>query len=98
MKKKLMFIVYALIVALSMASCATQWYGKGVVVTKQYDAPYMYMISCGKGVMCPMTHPECYKLIIKDIDGETHEGCVQPEDWERAVVGEEMTLVRPEDA
>lgn len=91
MKKKFTVLLISL---LALTGC-TSWYGTGTVVTKQHEQGYYIYVTCGKAT-CPIYQPECYKVVMESSDGETHSGCISAKDWEKAEVGEELTLVPPE--
>ncbi|QFG09358.1 hypothetical protein SEA_SLOOPYJOE_66 [Arthrobacter phage Sloopyjoe] len=69
------------------------WYGTGTVVDKTYRGSYVSIMSCGK-TTCPYTVPECYRLTVREYNGDEHTECVRPKFWEDTVVGKTVTLTK----
>lgn len=80
-------LLASLVVVFALSACG--WTGTGYVVHKQYDPSTV--IPSGKTTT---SITECYRLIVKDVDGKNHSGCVKSEVWEMAEVGEKITLTK----
>lgn len=86
-------IIPALMAALMLAGCG--WTGTGTVLDKGHRSAWVQMIPTGQnGSMTTIYHPECWELTVKDIEGDTHSGCVKQSIWETAVVGSSITLTK----
>lgn len=72
---------------LALTACGT-WYGKGTVTEKEHRGSYISY--CGKG--CFYTVPECYRLTVREYNGDEHSGCVRAKVWEDTAVGRQITL------
>lgn len=67
------------------------WYGSGTVTDKTYRGSYVSIMSCGKAT-CPYTVPECYRLTVREHNGDEHTGCVSPRVWEDAMLDHHINL------
>jgi hypothetical protein len=90
-------VVGALVTAAAAAFALTAYGGRseGTVVAKTDQGVYDYACQAGATVTGPVavpvwgacSVPECWRLVVRDIDGNTFEPCVSREEYDRTQLG-----------
>lgn len=86
MKFKLLIIL--MLSALFLTGCVSSWYGTGKVLDKSYTPSHLQYY--GKNMW--MNAPACYRLMVRDYNGDDHTGCVKQHVWDGATIGESIKL------
>ncbi|QFG10208.1 hypothetical protein PBI_EGAD_66 [Arthrobacter phage Egad] len=85
-----MILMILAFILLFVTSCSGSWYGTGVVTDKTHRGAYISY--CGKS--CFYTVPECYRLTVREYNGDEHTGCVRAKVWEDTAVGRSIVLTK----
>lgn len=83
---KLLLIL--LISVIFLTGCVSTWFGTGRVIDKSYTPGHLAYY--GKNMW--MNEPACYRLMVREYNGDDHSGCVKRSVWDAAEVGKTITL------
>jgi hypothetical protein len=87
--------VFALVAAAVFALVACGGSSEGTVIAKADQGAYDYACQAGGTVTGPVavpawgacSVPECWRLVVRDSDGNTSEPCVSREEYDRIPLG-----------